>query len=481
MTSHGYAGRAWWRAGPRAGETVVTLDGVERKLTPEMTVIADDGGAIGVAGVMGGAATEVTARDGRRLPRVRLLHARAASGALAGPWGSPPRRATASSGASTAGVGSRRCDAASRSSEPPPVASWLDAPVDVGPGPGNPPRIFLRPARVTQLLGVELPWQVVGELPGGDRRHRGLQAGGRPHRGRGAQLASRSAPGGGPDRGGRTAPRLREISGRAAALPARHSCPMRRSSATTGEVRRGLVRQGLFEVSPLPTAPADGPDSVRLLNPLSSADGYLRRRLLPGLVRLVEGNWAQSRGRRATVRDRHRLQRGARRRAAPGRAACGRSSDRAAGAAPLDRHGPATGSIIWDLKGQFEAAVALAIPGGAVQVEGSEWIARDREGRTVGRAGPMAADAPPWAAPLFGYELVLDPALRLPARFAAASLDALVRAGAWRFCSAEGTTVREVEGGAVGGWVASCSSRCPSRATTGDPSFHPAAAASRSG
>src|ERR671920_1991052 len=42
-------------------ELVVTLDGVERKLTPEMTVIADDGGAIGVAGLMGGAATEVTA------------------------------------------------------------------------------------------------------------------------------------------------------------------------------------------------------------------------------------------------------------------------------------------------------------------------------------------------------------------------------------------------------------------------------------
>jgi phenylalanyl-tRNA synthetase beta chain len=54
-----------------------------------------------------------------------------------------------------------------------------------------------------------------------------------------------------------------------------------------------------------------------------------------------------------------------------------------------------------------------------VQVEGSEWIARDSEGRTVGRAGPLAADAPPWADPLFGFELVLDPAPRRPARFAA--------------------------------------------------------------
>ena len=58
-------------------------------------------------------------------------------------------------------------------------------------------------------------------------------------------------------------------------------------------MRVGLSRQGLLEVLPLPTAPADGSESVRLANPLSSTEGYLRRRLLPGLVRLVEGNWAQ--------------------------------------------------------------------------------------------------------------------------------------------------------------------------------------------
>ena len=72
---------------------------------------------------------------------------------------------------------------------------------------------------------------------------------------------------------------------------------------------------------------------------------------------------------------------------------------------------------MWDLKGQFETAVALAIPGGTVQVEGPEWIARDRDGRTVGRAGPIAADAPPWAAQLFGYELTVDPASRRPPRY----------------------------------------------------------------
>ncbi|HEV8176193.1 MAG TPA: hypothetical protein VGP44_00750, partial [Gemmatimonadales bacterium] len=100
---------------------------------------------------------------------------------------------------------------------------------------------------------------------------------------------------------------------------------------------------------------------------------------------------------------------------------------------------------LWDLKGQFEAAVALAIPEGAVQVEGSEWIARDSEGRTVGRAGPVAADAPPWAAPLFGFELLLDPAPRLPARFATLpstpSSDRVLA-----LLLGEATTVGQVEG-----------------------------------
>lgn len=43
------------------GETLVTLDDVERKLDPEDLLITDDRGAIGLAGVMGGAETEMDA------------------------------------------------------------------------------------------------------------------------------------------------------------------------------------------------------------------------------------------------------------------------------------------------------------------------------------------------------------------------------------------------------------------------------------
>jgi phenylalanyl-tRNA synthetase beta chain len=43
----------------RAGEKLVTLDGVERALSPQALVVAGDGGPLGLAGVMGGAGSEV--------------------------------------------------------------------------------------------------------------------------------------------------------------------------------------------------------------------------------------------------------------------------------------------------------------------------------------------------------------------------------------------------------------------------------------
>src|SRR5205085_4807891 len=42
------------------GEVLKSLDGMERKLTPDNLLIADNAGPIALAGVMGGAETEVT-------------------------------------------------------------------------------------------------------------------------------------------------------------------------------------------------------------------------------------------------------------------------------------------------------------------------------------------------------------------------------------------------------------------------------------
>jgi phenylalanyl-tRNA synthetase beta chain len=399
----------------RAGERLRTLDDVERGLTPEMIAIADGEGVIGLAGVMGGATTEVS-----RQTRDVLLE---------GAYWDPSRiRSTRRTlGMSTEasyrfergidrwaqGDAMRRCIEIILATAGGELA---DAPLDLWPAPSNPPRIFLRPSRVAQVLGLELSWQLIEQ----HLTAIGAIVVSKPQDGRIAV----DVPGWRPDL-------VREID-LIEEIARIHGYdnfpsdlrPFRLGTLTEAEVegvsssvRRGLVEQGLYEVASLPLAPPDGEGSVPLLNPLSAENGYLRRRLLPGLVRLVEANWANH------VSDVRLFEIGTTFAAAP------------AGKRPIEelrvaavitgRREPAhwTGSgearfDLWDLKGRFESALALAIPGAVLQVEKNAWVARDPGGRLVGEAGPLAADAPPWAAPLFGFELVLDPTPRRPNRFA---------------------------------------------------------------
>jgi phenylalanyl-tRNA synthetase beta chain len=397
----------------RPGEVLITLDGVSRALEPSMTVIADDAGPIGIAGVMGGATSEV----GAETKDVFLECAYFTP--------APVRRTRRSLGLSTeasyrfergidrwgGAEALRRCIEIMESTAGGKLA---EGPVDLGPGPPNPPRIFLRPSRVSRVLGVDLPWHAVESylvavgatlVPKPKEDRIAVEAPSwRPDLSREIDLIEEVA-------------RLhgyQHFPSDLRAFRPSHlaDAPIERLSA---ELRAGLARQGLLEVLPLPMA-AQGTDSVRLANPLSSTEGYLRQRLLPGLVRLVEGNWAKH---RSSVRlfeigtvftaappgerpreERHVAAVITGRREPPHWSGSG--EDR------IDR---------WDLKGHLEAAVALAVPGGVVQVEGSGWIARDARGQVVGQAMQLEADAPPWADPLFGFELALDPVARPPVRF----------------------------------------------------------------
>ncbi len=397
-----------------AGERLVTLDGVERTLTDDMVAIADPEGVIGVAGVMGGASTEVSNEtqdvllEGAYWDPARTRRTRRTLGLSTEASYRFERGIDRWGGADAM----RRCleiVLATAGGEP------MDAPVDLWPSPTHPPRIFLRPARVAQVLGVDLPWN---EL----EQHLvaiGATVLSKPEDGRIAV----DVPGWRPDlqREIDLVEEIARIHGYDAfpsdLRPFRSgSLPDAPIEAVVSSVRKGMVAQGLYEVVSLPLGPSDGEDSVRLLNPLSAEDGYLRRRLLSGLVRLVERNWANH------VSDVRLFEIGTVFAAAPAgqrpaeqrRLAVVLTGRRepphwTGGADPID---------LWDLKGRLEAAVALAIPGAAIQVEGNAWIVRGQNGQVVGQAGPLTADAPPWAAPLYGLELTIDPSPRRPAPFA---------------------------------------------------------------
>jgi phenylalanyl-tRNA synthetase beta chain len=142
------------RAG--AGEQLRTLDGLERTLSDTMLVIADPARAIAVAGVMGGAATEVSAST----TRVLLESAYFTPASV--------RRTARALGLAT--------DAAYRFERGADIDALVDASaraaqlmaevaggtiarglVDVYPAPQPRPRVRLRMARVQRVLGVAPP------------------------------------------------------------------------------------------------------------------------------------------------------------------------------------------------------------------------------------------------------------------------------------------------------------------------------------
>jgi phenylalanyl-tRNA synthetase beta chain len=287
-----------------------------------------------------------------------------------------------------------------------------EAPIDLWPEPQKPRSVFLREARVSQLLGVPIPrkeieqWlSAVGFVAAPKDDRLAVQIPGwRPDVTRDVDLIEEVA-------------RLRGYDSFPDELrPYRPgTVPNAPSELTLARIRDQLVRSGngLLEVRTLPLGPADSPDAIPVANPLSAEEGHLRSRLLPGLIRRVEHNWAQGN------RDVRLFEVGTVFRRPDGQTA-GRPSEDLNLALVLtgSRH-PAhwtdstTGAKLpdmdlWDLKSHFELAVGVAAPSCDVQpaANGSGWVAVEGSGgETAGMAVPLSADAPKWAAPLFGLEV----------------------------------------------------------------------------
>ena len=389
-----------------SGEKLVTLDDITRTLSVDMTVIADAGGSVGVAGVMGAAHVEVSEtttdvflecawfepRGIRRTRRALNLSSEASYRFERGVdlWNGPEAI--------------RRCIEIILATA---GGELVEPPVDVFPQAIHPPRIFLRPARVTRLLGIELAWKDLEKALGAI----GATVLSKPDDGRIAV----DVPGWRPDlvKEVDLVEEIARVHGYenipSELRPYRvGTIPESPSELADTRLRRGMISQGLYEVISLPMGPeGEGIDSVRLVNPLAANEAFLRTSLLPGLRRQAELNWREqvrsirlfeigtvfeSNGKGQVPLEERRL-------------AAVISGNRE----PAHWSGSGSDYDPWDLKGLFAAALSLAVPAAKVQVEGNAWVGVTPDGIMVGRAERLSADAPPWAAPLFGLEITIDP------------------------------------------------------------------------
>ncbi len=236
----------------REGETVQTLDGQTRRLDADMVLIADDEGPTSIAGVMGGARSEVqdsTTRvlmeaanwDGANIHRTSLKLGLRSEASSRNEKGLQPEQAMEAQAIATR-LMIELCG-----------ARMVPGTIDVG-GDGPPLRtVALRDARVTSLLGGRGPARALRRdphragvqaqaRPRRPRRRRarlsplGCHPRGRPHRGGGAARRA-----GGPAGDAALAPRrLRSADRRPAAAPARRRRPHRAGAARD----RGLELRG---------------------------------------------------------------------------------------------------------------------------------------------------------------------------------------------------------------------------------------------
>jgi phenylalanyl-tRNA synthetase beta chain len=192
------------------------------------------------------------------------------------------------------------------------------------------------------------------------------------------------------------------------------------------ELRRMLAERGLFEAQ-TPAFVGDGEGEVRIPNPVSREESFLRSAVLPSLLRRVEHNFA--RGERdvrlfeLATAFRSPAEAGGLPREAPHLAAVltGRR-------APRHWSGDPGAFDLWDLGGLLEDVVLRALPGATSLpgdpgerrlVAGESWVVRGRDGTVHGwggRVAPEAVDAPAWASPVYALEITLPSEPERPVR-----------------------------------------------------------------
>ena len=398
----------------RAGEKITTLDGESRTLTPEMTAICDANTAVGIAGVMGGRDSEVTAEttdillecayfNPRRVRKTRTALKLSTEASYRFERGMDPDGVPA---ALRRGVALILATAGGKAT----------GAVDAYPHPIQEPLVFLRPERVEHLLGMAVPraeieryLTSVGFTVAPREERMAVQVPGwRPDVTREVDLIEEVA-------------RLKGYDAFPVELrPLRPSTvPEDPSEAVRDRVRELFTGFGLHEARSYPLGTSSGEGAVELSNPLSAEDAWLRSDLLTGLTRAVERNWS------ARERDVRLFEIGTVFHRPDVKGQRPSESVRLAGVVSGARTPPHWTSAgkspdydMWDLKFLFEEAARAARPGATVAADETGWVLQDRAGVRRGWARRLEADRPAWAAPLFGFEVELEtqPLSRSPYR-----------------------------------------------------------------
>jgi len=278
----------------RDGETLVTLDDVERAVGPDDCLICDaEGTPVGVAGIMGGASSEI--------------HDATTTVALEAAWFDPVAVARSSKrlglrteasvrferGVDPEGVAravARFCQLASEVAG----ASVAGATVDVRGDLPRPGRVVVRTSRVNAILGTELsPPDVSGYLlpigfrstPTGDGDFRVDIPSWRPDCEREIDVIEEVARHHGYTRIARTMPTITQVGGLTPYQRDRRrvreilvGCGLSEAWATSFLAPDDLVRAGL------------APEAVEVENPLAAEESILRPSLLPGLLQAIASN-----------------------------------------------------------------------------------------------------------------------------------------------------------------------------------------------
>lgn len=390
----------------RAGETLVTLDGVSRPLTPQMLVIADGAVPTALAGVMGGQGSEVTESTTRVVLEVAefvpaLVRATRRAVGLStdasyrferGIDGGALEELLRIGAALLAQVG----------------GGQVTGLVHLGEAPSARPAVTVRPARVAAVLGDAVPSAEIAALL--------TSVGCVVAAGANGALAVT------PPSWRHDVHREVDCIEEVARLRGFDRLPDALQGARPGTVpdhplwvayrrlREVLISEGVHEVRPLPFVRGEDTTHVRVRNPLAEDEPHLRRSLLESLARRAEYNLTRMQGdvrlfevgavfrpsSEALPYEEHRV------------AALVMGSRR-----PVHFSEPQPPAYdAWDAKSLGERMAAVAHPRAVIALRapadgnGALWeIVADAQ--VVGEIRQLALDAPVWAKPAFGIELVL--------------------------------------------------------------------------